>query len=50
MTKIMVNDCSTGASYERDMTPEEETQAEIDAQQPKPSDDLALVLWRFCSA
>jgi hypothetical protein len=43
MTKIMVNDCTTGESYERDMTVDEIAQAEIDEQLPKQwqADDLA---------
>ena len=32
--RIMVHDCATGESYERDMTPEEETQADLDEQLP----------------
>jgi hypothetical protein len=32
--KIMVHDCATGESYERDMTAEEEAQADLDEQLP----------------
>ncbi len=31
---IMIHDCATGESYERDMTPEEEAQADLDEQLP----------------
>ena len=30
--RIMVHDFATGESYERDMTPEEEVQADLDEQ------------------
>lgn len=30
--KIMIHDCAAGKSIERDMTPEEETQADLDEQ------------------
>jgi hypothetical protein len=41
--KIMVHDCVSGESYERDMTAEEIAQAELDEKTPKQwqSDDLA---------
>lgn len=37
--KIYVHDFTTGESYEREMTDEEKTQAELDSQALKPSDE-----------
>jgi hypothetical protein len=39
--KIMINDCLTGESFEREMTAEEIAQAGLDAQTLKAPDDLA---------